>query len=157
MSKEHLSTYLNDHFMGAVAAIEIIDQLAEEETDLKPFLAQLKIDIEADRDEVVKFMDRLEIPQSRLRKAGGWLAEQVAEVKFAMEDQSLRRLERLEAVALGILGKLSLWRALEAASSRDTSLRGLDYVRLAQRAREQWDQVEAIRIEAARSALTLAA
>jgi len=157
MSKEYLATYLNDHLMGAGAAIEVIEQLASEATDLKPFLEGLKADIEADRQEVINLMDRLEILQSRVRKAGGWLAGQVAEMKFAMEDDSLRRLERLEAVSLGIQGKLSLWRALYAASKVDERLQSLDYERLTQRARDQRDRVEALRIDAARSALTLAA
>src|SRR5262245_59302924 len=130
MSKEHLATYLNDHLMGAVAAIELVDQLASEATDLKPFLEGLKADIEADRQEVINLMDRLEIPQSRIRKASGWIAEQVAEAKFAMADDSLRRLERLEAVSLAIQGKLSLWRALYAASKVDKRLQSLDYEHL---------------------------
>ena len=99
----------------------------------------------------------LEIPRSRIKRASGWLTEQVAEMKFAMEDDSLRRLERLEAVSLGIQGKLSLWRALYAASKVDERLRSLDYEGLTQRARDQRDRVEALRIDAARSALTRAA
>jgi hypothetical protein len=157
MSKEHLATYLNDHLMGAVAAIEVVEQLAAEATDLKSFLEELKADIEADRQEVLNLMDHLEIPQGRVRKATAWFAEQFAEMKFAMEDDSLRRLERLEAVSLGIQGKLSLWRALYAASKVDERLQGLDYERLTQRARDQRDRVEALRIDAARSALTFAA
>jgi hypothetical protein len=157
MSKEHLATYLNDHLMGALAAIEVVDQLAEEATDLKPFLEQLKADIEEDRQAVVNLMNRLDILQSRIHKATGWLAEQVSEFKFAMEDDSLRRLERLEAVSLGIQGKLSLWRALYAASKVDERLQSLDYERLTERARDQRDRVEALRIDAAKSALTLAA
>jgi hypothetical protein len=157
MSKDHLATYLNDHLMGAAAAIEVVDQLAAEATDLKPFLEELKADIEADRQEVINLMDRLEIPQGRVRKATAWFAEQLAEMKFAMDDDSLRRLERLEAVSLGIQGKLSLWRALYAASKVDERLQGLDYERLTQRARDQRDRVEALRIDAARSALTFAA
>ena len=157
MSKEYLTTYLNDHLMGAAAAIEVVEQLASEATDLKPFLKELKEDIEADRQEVINLMARLDIPQSRVRKASGWLAEQVAEMKFAMGGDSLRRLERLEAVSLGIQGKLSLWRALYAASKVDEGLQTLDYERLTERARDQRDRVEALRIDAARSALTLAA
>lgn len=157
MSKEYLTTYLNDHLMGASTAIEIVEQFASEATDLKSFLEELKADIEADRKEVIDLMARLDIPQSRVRKASGWLAEQVAEMKFAMEDDSLRRLERLEAVSLGIQGKLSLWRALYAASKIDDRLQGLDYERLTERARDQRDRVEALRIDAAKSALTLAA
>jgi hypothetical protein len=157
MSKEQLATYLNDHLTGEGAAIELVEQLATEATDLKPFLEQLKTDIESDRQEVLNLMDRLDIPQSRIRKASGWLANQVAEAKFAMEDDSLRRLERLEAVSLGIQGKLSLWRALYAASKVDERLQSLDYENLTQRARDQRDRVEALRIDAAKSALTLAA
>ena len=157
MSKEHLATYLNDHLMGADAAIEVVDQFITEAPDLQSFLTELKADIEADREEVLKLMKHLDIAQSRLRKAGGWFAEQVAEAKFAMEDESLRRLERLEALALGIQGKLSLWQALDAASNLDAQLSDLDYGRLSQRACDQRDRVEALRIEAARSTLTLAA
>ena len=157
MSKEYLTTYLNDHLMGASTAIEIVEQFTSEATDLKSFLEQLKADIEADRQAVIDLMARLEIPQSRVRRASGWLAEQVAEMKFAMEDDSLRRLERLEAVSLGIQGKLSLWRALYAASKIDDRLQGLDYERLTERARDQRDRVEALRIDAAKTALTLAA
>ena len=157
MSKEYLATYLNDHLTGAGIAIELVEQLASEATDLKSFLAELKADIEADRQEVIKLMDRMDIPRSRIRRASGWLTEQVAEMKFAMEDDSLRRLERLEAVSLGIQGKLSLWRALYAASKVDERLRSLDYEGLTQRARDQRDRVEALRIDAARSALTIAA
>jgi hypothetical protein len=157
MSKDHLSTYLNDHLMGAVAAIEVVDQFADEAPDLRAFLNQLKADIEADRAEVVNLMDTLGMPQSRIRKASGWLAEQFAEMKFAMEDENLRRLERFEALALGIQGKLSLWRALDAASSLDSRLCSLDYGRLVRRAMDQLERVEALRIKAAKSALTTTA
>jgi hypothetical protein len=160
MSQEHLATYLNDHLAGSVTAIEILDHLAEEATDIRPFLARLKMDIEADRQELVNLMAVLDIPQSRIRKVSGWLAEQFVEAKLEVDDQSgglLRRLERLEALALGIDGKLALWHTLEAAASEDTRLQRLDYSRLAQRAREQRANVETLRIEAARSALRLAA
>ena len=157
MSKEHLTTYLNDHLMGAAAAIELVDQFLTEAPDLQEFLAGLKGDIESDRDEVVRVMDHLKISQSRVRKASGWLAEQAAELKFAMTDESFRRLERLEALALGIQGKLNLWRALAAATQLDTGMTRLNYGRLQERAMDQLSRVEALRVEAARTALTTAA
>jgi len=160
MSKEHLTTYLNDHLAGAVMAIQVIAQLAEEAPDLAPVLIETKADIEADRLELVQLMKRLDIPESRARKAGAWLLEQVAEAKFEMDDQSsglLGRLERLEALVLGIEGKLKLWRALEAAASTDSGLAFLNFRYLADRAQEQRDRIESLRIQTARSALTLAA
>jgi hypothetical protein len=102
-------------------------------------------------------MDHLKISQSRVRKASGWLAEQAAELKFAMTDENFRRLERLEALALGIQGKLNLWRALAAATQLDTGMTRLNYGRLQERAMDQLSRVEALRVEAARTALTTAA
>ena len=86
MSKEHLSTYLNDHLSGAVAALEILDHLIQEANDLSPFFTKLKSDIDADRQELVGLMNTLHISESRIRKASAWLVEQVAEAKFGMDD-----------------------------------------------------------------------
>src|SRR4030095_4954746 len=122
MSREHLAAYLNDHLAGAAAALELVTQLAEETAEPGSFFTQLKVDIESDRDEVVRIMNHLDIPQSRLTPVKGWIAEQVAENKFAIEDQALRRLARLETLFLGIEGKLRLWRALEAVSTVDAEL-----------------------------------
>ena len=55
----------------------------------------------------------------------------------------------LEALALGIHGKRSLWRALAAASKVIPGLRALDYAELENRAVEQSDRVEAKRLEIA--------
>jgi hypothetical protein len=69
----------------------------------------------------------------------------------------LRRLERLEVLVLGVEGKLRLWQALLAASKRDQRLGALDYEWLIGRADDQRSRIEAMRLEAARSALTIAA
>jgi hypothetical protein len=63
----------------------------------------------------------------------------------------------LETLVLGIEGKLRLWQALSAASKRDRQLGALDYAWLIGRADDQRGRIEAMRLEAARSALTIAA
>lgn len=160
MSKEHLSKYLNDHLAGAVAALEMIDHLAADTSSARSLLMELKADIEKDKKELVDLMDQLGVGQSLVRKAAAWVGEQVAETKLTMDDQStgaLRALERLEILSLGIEGKLGLWRALQAAGNRELKLTDVDYDRLMQRAREQRDKVESLRLEAARIALARAA
>jgi hypothetical protein len=160
MAKEHLATYLNDHLSGSVAAIELLKNLqaAYTETELAHFCAELRNDIEADRQELKQLMDRLEIKQSGARKAGAWITEKLAELKMRLDDSAhgpLRLLESLEAVELGINGKLALWRALIAAAEIAPALRGaLDYQRLAKRATEQIERVEAHRLKAAKAAFT---
>jgi hypothetical protein len=117
----------------------------------------LKVEIDEDREQLKTLMSNQHIDESRLRKAGGWIAEQLAEFKLEVDDDAkgrLRRLERLEALAIGIDGKIALWRALDAAAQSNTELRRIDYQRLLQRGRDQRERVEHLRLEAAREALT---
>ena len=55
-------------------------------------------------------------------------------------------------MALGIEGKLRLWAALSAVASGYPQLDGVDLSRLADRAREQRDRVETVRLAAAHRA-----
>jgi hypothetical protein len=156
-SREHLATYLNDHLASSTVAVEILRQMEAEATDLMPHLTRLRTDIETDHNELKTFMNRLGILESRLKKVVNWIVEQLTEVKLEIDDDSggaLRRLERLEAVALGIDGKSTLWAALGAAAALAPELRGPDYEGLAQRAAEQRQRVEVFRLQAARGALT---
>lgn len=160
MSKEHLSTYLNDHLAGAVAGLEIIDRMITNAGELQGILTPLRKDLESDRQELVGLMKSLGISQGRVRQATAWLAEQLAEGKFEIDDPEkgmLGRLERLEALSLGIEGKRSLWTALDVASAFDDRLAVLNYSELIERARDQRDLVERLRIVAARAALAAAA
>jgi len=102
---------LNDHLAGSSVAIEILDHLASEASGLNPSLTSLKQDIVEDRVQLKTLMARLNIPESRVRKAGSWIIEGLTEVKLDVDDDAngpLRRLERLEALALGIDGKIAL-------------------------------------------------
>src|SRR4051812_7352992 len=98
MTREHISTYLNDHLVGANTAIEILDHLAAEASAGAMF-AELRKEIDEDRHELKSIMKRLRVVESRVRKAGSWIAEDFAELKMNVDDEpngSLRRLERLE-------------------------------------------------------------
>jgi hypothetical protein len=61
------------------------------------------------------------------------------------------KLEALEALAVGIQGKLALWRTLQVAPDRRLS--GVDFERLRARALAQYDEVEERRLEVARVVL----
>ena len=156
MSKEHLAIYLNDHLAGSLTAVEILEHLEAEASDLMPDLGALKSEIAADRDQLKALMERLGISESRVRKVTSWIAEQVTEAKVEADDDTrgaLRRLERLEALGIGIDGKSALWCALNAAAEVAPDLRGIDYEHLTQQAQEQRNRVEILRLRAARLAL----
>lgn len=158
MSDDHIATYLNDHLAGSVVAVELLEHLEEAHADnaIGRFVAELRADIEADRRELEALMDRLKVDRSLARRATAWLSEKVAEIKLRVDDPTggpLRLLEALEAVEVGIEGKRALWTALAAAAEDAPHLRLLDYERLKQRAVEQQQRTEEVRLIAARKAL----
>lgn len=158
MPDNHLAAYLNDHLAGSVMAVDLLAQLEETHagTEIARVLTELRADIEADRRELKILMNKLKITESRPRKATAWLTAKLAELKLRVEDKKggpLRLLESVEAVALGIDGKLALWRSLAAAAELAAELRGVDYERLGQRAQAQRRRIEEIRLTAARAAL----
>jgi hypothetical protein len=157
LSKEHLAIYLNDHLAGSNVALEVLDHLAVEAPDLASSLANLKTNINEDRQQLLALMASLNIAESRARKAGSWIAERVAEVKLEVDDDQtgpLRRLERLETLEIGIEGKIALWRALNAIST-NRPLGELNYESLIRRGEEQRDRVEVWRLQAASNALVI--
>jgi hypothetical protein len=158
MPGQNLATYLNDHLAGSVAALELLDHLgaAHPNSALTDFLATLRADIEADQRILQGLMDRLGVTASPVRRAAAWVAEKAARLKLGLDGgagSDLRLLESLEAVAVGIEGKRSLWAALAAASQAVPDLRGPDYSLLERRAEEQRQRIEPARLNAARAAL----
>lgn len=158
MADEHLGTYLNDHLAGATAALELLDRLAESYagSELGRFVAGLRADIDADREELADLVWRLDLGGRRTRQAMAWLAGKAADLKLRLDDRgggSFRLFEALEALSLGIEGKRLLWRTLAALEGDDPALHGLDYGRLIARAGEQRKRVEEVRRQAAAQAL----
>src|SRR5688500_12665827 len=102
MADDYLATYLNDHLAGSVAGLELLEHMEAEYagTAIEPCLAELQAEVAADRDELVAFMDRLGVVESKPRKAAAWLAEKVTEIKLRLDDPDggpLRLFEALEA------------------------------------------------------------
>lgn len=159
MNTEELNVYLKDHLAGSVGAVELLDHLIDTNAGkpLEPFFTQLRNDITADQDELRDLIRALGIEEGVVRKAGAWIAEKFAHVKFGLandEEGGLGLLQALEALALGITGKQLLWRTLAAAMKDSPQVRPIDFARLERRALEQQERVEAQRLEAARQAFS---
>jgi hypothetical protein len=157
MANESLATYLNDHLAGSVVALELLDHLEKDGagTAQASTLAGVHAEIVADRQELEAFMAQRGIAVSTPRKATGWLVEKLSEIKLHLDDAgngTLRRLEALETISLGIAGKEALWQALAAAAEDAPELGALDYTLLEQRAKTQRAVVESLRLRAAQEA-----
>lgn len=152
-----LATYLHDHLAGASMAIELLEYMRKEHAgeSLGEFAARLLIEIEADREVLLKLADRAGAGSSAIKDLGAWLSEKVSRVKLGGQNEnSFRTFEALEFLQLGIHGKWALWRALAKLVDNDVRLQGPDFAQLIARAEMQELEVEHRRLEIAQTAFS---
>jgi hypothetical protein len=155
---KYLATYLNDHLGAGTAGVELVRRAARENegSQLGTFLAELAVEIAADRDTLVTIMGELGVKPDRAKVAAGWTAEKVGRLKPNAQLRGyspLSPLVELEGLLVGIQGKLALWRAL-AEIADAVGLERTRLEELAARAESQQVDVERHRLEVARGALT---
>jgi hypothetical protein len=158
MAHKAMDVYLNDHLGGATMGSKLAGQIAEhaEGTALADVMTRLEADIEADRETLVDLMERMDVTRNPVKQATGWLAETASRVKFsgaASGDSDHAIFLALETMALGVLGKLSLWRALREVRAEHPPLAALDLDALIARAEAQHATLEQERLAAGRRAL----
>jgi hypothetical protein len=151
-----LAIYLNDHLGGSVGALEMLGDMIDTQKGkpMETFLRTLRDDIESDQAELQRLMKTLEIEESSVKKAGAWAAEKLSRVKLRLGDSgepNLALLQSLESLSLGITGKQSLWRMLDATAKSTPRLSEFDFARLDQRATDQFHRVEAQARDVARN------
>jgi hypothetical protein len=153
---ESLATYLHDHLAGAAYAINLFEFMRDQhrDDDLGRFASEILDEIEQDRDTLRDIAERVGTSGSTLKEAASWIGEKVSRFKLGHDAGSgLATFEGLEFLAMGILGKRALWRALAAIAPSDPRLAGVDFDALAARAQKQHDQVDQRRLMVASAAL----
>jgi hypothetical protein len=151
--------YLNDHMAGAVAAAALARRAAAANRG-NPYgetLEELGREIEEDRAALARVMTELDVRSDPIKLAAAWAAEKLGRLKLngsLIGYSRLSRLEELELLALGIQGKLAMWRSLAGLPAlRRRAERGADLDELIRRARSQLRRIERRRLEAAAEAL----
>ena len=147
-----LAIYLHDHLAGSAMAIELLRAMHSRETPLLPedFVAGLLADLQVDREILEQLIEKAGSRPSTVKDAGGWLSGMAA--RLALHDSGtdpFHTLQALEFLAVGILGKAKLWKALNQASTLNPRLAGFDFAALAERAGAQHAGVEQRRLELA--------
>jgi hypothetical protein len=158
MNKKLLGIYLNDHLAGSTTGIELARRAraANEHTVLGDFLTNLAGEIEEDRKTLERVMDDLGIGKDRAKVAAGWAFEKAGRLKLNGQLRGyspLSRVVELEALALGVTGKLALWKALRELADGEPALDGPALERLIERAERHQRGLEEHRLVAVREAL----
>jgi hypothetical protein len=158
---EHLATYLRDHLGGASFGVELAQRVAQSNagTEFGEPLSRIAAEIEADREELVSLMEALDVQRDVVKESIAWAGEKVGRLKLnnrLLGYSPLSRLEELEALMLGVSGKLALWRLLIEIREQYFPLAAADLPALAERAETQRALLDDLRMKAGGAAFALA-
>lgn len=137
-------TYLHDHLAGARLAVSLLHDLRQQNIvpDAASLAARLLSEIEADRTVLENFVNQIGSESNVFKEAAAWLTQKASLIKLNLHEP-LGIFEAVEILSLGVLGKLALWTALEAAQPDCP----LDLPHLKQRAHEQHQALELLRLQ----------
>lgn len=102
-------------------------------------------------------MEAFDVTHDPVKKVGGWAAEKWSRLKFSgagTMDPDYGNFMAVETLALGVLGKRSLWVTLREVGAGDARLEAFDLDELIRRADQQHEVLEEARILLSRTTLT---
>jgi hypothetical protein len=152
-----LDIYLSDHAAAATAGLELARRVGRNNRSNasgEP-LQRLAGEIEKDRRALKRVIAELGFRESKIKHALAWAGEKAGRLKLNGQltgYSPLSRVLELEALSVGIAGKLALWQSLQTLAHVDERLPDVDLEDLADRARRQRDEVEKQRLQAVRDA-----
>ena len=139
MTTNPLATYLHDHLAGSHFAVELLATLHDrhKNDELGPFAARLRADIQHDQQILQSIIeDSGDKAHFDLKDVAAWIAEKVSQIKLRYDQPAgLGTFEALEALSLGITGKVALWTVLPVIGKTNPCVPPRDYQQLAERAR----------------------
>jgi hypothetical protein len=152
-----LEIYLADHLAASTAGLSLARRTARANAGsaIGDVLGRLVADIEEDRRALRRIVAELGFDESKPKEALAWAGERLARLKLNGQLRGyspLSRVLELEALSVGIAGKLALWETLQVVLGPEQRLVSVDLRELAERAQSQHAKVEELRADAVRAA-----
>lgn len=144
-----LGIYLNDHLLAVTAGVELSRRAARANcgTAVGEAVERLAAEIAKDRAELLDMMRALGIPIRHYKVLAGWVGEKLGRLKpngHIVDRSPLSTLIELETMHLIVEG--NGWRVLQQVADFDARLDRERLEGLPNRARQQADTLEALRI-----------
>jgi hypothetical protein len=139
-----LEIYLADHLAASLAGVELARRIAGHDVKLDGVRAE----IEEDRETLRRGVAEFGFSESRPKEVLAWAGEKLARLKLngrLLRSSPLSRVLELEALAVGIVGKQSLWETLQRIPGAGARFGGVDLAELVERAQRQRAEVKQAR------------
>lgn len=152
-----LEIYLADHLAASTAGLELARRAAHANagSTVGEILGRLVAEIEEDRRTLRRVVAELGFAESKPKEALAWAGEKLGRLKLNGQLRGyspLSRVLELEALSVGIAGKVALWKTLQAVPGLEQRLGSVDLRQLAERAQRQRAEVEELRADAVQAA-----
>ena len=161
LGRDYLKIYLEDHYAGATAGLELARRAAGQNrgTPYGDALEPIAREIEEDRDSLRAIMTMLGFGPDRFKVAGAWAGEKAGRLKLnghltGYSPQS--RVVEFEGLVVGVTGKRCLWAALLHIEPLEPRLDREHLQLLLERADRQLDTLEEQRLKAINEAVAAA-
>jgi len=153
-----LSIYLNDHLAGATGGSDLAARVARSHADgpHAATLGHVAEEIAADKSSLLSIMQSVQAPVRRYKVVAGWIAEKAGRAKLnghLLDRSPLSDLIEIEALQIGVHGKLASWLSLRALAETDDRLDATQLDLLIERAESQRETLENVHSTIAASAL----
>jgi len=161
LGRDYLKIYLEDHYAGATAGLELARRTAGANSGnvYGDVLERVAREIEEDRDSLRAIMSALGVGPDRFKVAGAWAGEKAGRLKLnghltGYSPQS--RVIEIEGLVVGVTGKRCLWAALRHIAPQEARLDVEELDRLIARADSQLAALEEQRLRAVSEAVAAA-
>jgi hypothetical protein len=154
IDEERLGTYLQDHYAGSAAGIELFRRAAQQQSDpaARTALTALLEEVENDRAALERFLAAVGKRPDPVKNAGAWLAEKLSRLKpngELLHRSPLSDVIELEGLRLAVDGKAAGWRVLRRLAEDEDRFDRSELDRLLKSAADQIDLLERLRMAAA--------
>jgi hypothetical protein len=157
MNRDLIATYLNDHLAAATAGVELIRRAAgSHDGDRGAQLQVLADEIAEDREALRDIMKRLDVAESTVKKAAGWLGEKAGRLKpndHLVTRSPLSDVLEIEMLRAGTAARICGLQVLRAVAVEDGRLSREELEGLIERADRQAEQLYKIHIQLAQENL----
>lgn len=156
-NQDLLAIYLNDHLGASTAGVELARRAAgQHEGDRGEELARIADDIAADRESFRDLMKRLDVDESNVKAAAGWLAEKAGRLKpndHLVSRSPLSDVLEVEALRAGTAARICALQVLRAVAVDDARIGKDELTTLLERAEDQAERLYRIHIQLAQENL----
>ena len=152
-----LAIYLNDHLAAATAGVELVGRAASShEGERGAELTRLADEIAEDREALRDIMKRLDVAESTVKKAAGWVGEKVGRLKpndHLVSRSPLSDVLELEALRAGTAARIAGFQVLRVVAVDDSRITKEELETLMQRADDQAERLYKLHIQLAQENL----